>query len=143
MKSLLRIGLVIFFAYALVMALMTLQYFFDRGDIRRASEVVYEYVPNQKTGKKLLQLMADQLKIDEKAIHCEAEITSRYEGIVQVECGNIQNYRSNSPQLNFIWKVNLVGSQLLPSNDLSKVIVELSKQSGGIHEQENQIIKEQ
>lgn len=119
MKSLVRLILVVGFGYALVMGLMTLQYFFDRGDIRRASEVIYNYRPTKDESKTLIQLMAEKLAIETNQIHCESQIVARYEGYVQVECGKQESYRP-SADVNFLWQVDLVGARITAVNESAK-----------------------
>lgn len=116
MKSFIRLIIVVGCGYALIMGLMTLQYLFDRGDIRRASEVIYNYRPSKEVSKTLIQLMAEKLTIEETKIHCESQIVARYEGYVQVECGEQESYKP-SAAVNFLWQVDLVGARITAINE--------------------------
>lgn len=122
MKLIIRLAAVVVFCYALLLSVTTLQYFFDRGDIRRASEVIYKYQPVRDHSKTLVQIMAKSLNIMEADIHCESQIVARYEGYVQVECGAKANFIPGIPK-NFVWQVDLVGARIKPANDKATTLM--------------------
>lgn len=108
MKQIFRALIVIFVIYASVMAIMGVQYLFDRGDMKKAVKVVYNLKPNQNEDKTLTKVMADTLSITEEQLYCETQIISRYEGRVLVECGNKATYQSLNSKLNFQWEVDVI-----------------------------------
>lgn len=127
MKTLFKVLVVILFAYAAVMGLMTLQYFFDRGDLKRASRVIYQYTPSGQD-KKLVQVMADEFKVSLDDLYCETALESRYEGHVTVTCGP-KTLFLKQPKQNFVWVVDLVASSIRPYNEKAKaMLTQLQKQ---------------
>jgi hypothetical protein len=123
MNRIWRALLVIVMVYALVMAVMTVQYFFDRGDLKKASKVIYSYQPPSFPDKTLIQVMANHFQITEDKVYCESSLISRYEGKVLVECGNAQGFVIKQSKVNFEWLVNVVAHSIVARNELAKKIV--------------------
>ena len=119
--TLYRAAVVIFMVYAIVMAVMTLQYFFDRGDMKKASQVIYQSRPN---GKDLLiDVMARDLKISSQDLYCETQVESRYEGHVLVECGNKMDFKSHDFVTHFQWRVDVLAGQVIGENKLAQQLM--------------------
>ena len=112
MKKVWRVILGIVIIYAAVMALMSVQYFFDQGDLKKAAAVIYEYRPPLHPDKTLLEFMAADLKLNPDQVHCETQLLSRYEGRVLVECGVTGN--------NYEWVVDVVRHTVTAHNDRAK-----------------------
>jgi hypothetical protein len=110
-----------------VMGLLTLQFFFDRGDIKRASRVIYEYKPAGQE-KTLTALIADEIGISEESLICESALISRYEGRVHVGC------HGSEPKPVYEWEVNVVAAIIKPRNGYSQQLMN-SLKSG--NEKEN------
>ena len=100
MKKIWRVILGIVIVYAAVMALMSVQFFFDRGDLKKAAALIYQYKPPSHPDKTLVELMAQDQKIHPDEVHCETKLLSRYEGRVLIDCGVAGN--------NYEWVVDVV-----------------------------------
>lgn len=119
--TLYRAAVVIFMIYAIVMAVMTVQYFFDRGDMKKASQVIYQAKPN---GTDLLiTLMAGDAKITSTDLYCETQIESRYEGYVLVECGPKQTFKTGDAANNYLWRVDVIGGQVSAKNEKAQKLI--------------------
>jgi len=124
MKTIVRVIFVVLFAYGTVMGLMSLQYFFDRGDLRRASKVIYDYQPRPGSSKKLVEYMAEGYQVDLGDLYCETTLASRFEGHVMVECGKKLGFVSERADINFQWVVDLVGSRIEPKNQRARQLAD-------------------
>lgn len=111
MKKFFRVLLVVFAIYAIVMAAMAVQYFFDRGDLRKASAVIYEFKPDKTKDETLAALMAAEQKILPTELACDAQIMSRYEGQVLVTCDKYE------------WMVDVVASRIYPKNEVAQKLM--------------------
>lgn len=112
MKKLWRVIVAVLIVYAAVMALMSVQYFFDRGDLKKAAAVIYQYKLPSHPDKNLLELMASDLNVNSEQVQCETELLSRYEGRVLIECGVAGN--------NYEWVVDVVLHTVQAHNDKAK-----------------------
>lgn len=113
MKKIFRVLGMIFAAYAIVMAAMIVQYFFDRGDLKKAAAVVYQFKPVNGKESTLIDFMADEQHLAPDAINCQTQIASRYEGRVAVTCDGYQ------------WMVDVVGSRIYPQNEQARKLMTL------------------
>lgn len=104
MKGYLRIIGVFAVIYVAVSAVVGLQHLFDKGDIKKASKVLYELKPGDGS-KTLLQWMAVEKGLTQDDLECYSQLVSRYEGLVNLECSD------------FVWQVNVVAGQVLPANE--------------------------
>lgn len=105
MKKVLRFLAMIIAVYAIVMAAMVVQYFFDRGDLKKASAVIYQFKPVAARPDTLIDYMAAESHVTPDAIQCQSQITSRYEGRVSVICDGYE------------WVVDVVASRIYPQNE--------------------------
>ncbi len=115
MKSLARILGVVLFAYLFVMAVMTVQYFFDRGDMRKASQVIFEFRPQGSNHPTLLETMASLSQVKKEDVNCQTTLASRYEGLVDVDC--------KAGTESFLWEIDVVAGRVIPKNDNASRIV--------------------
>ncbi len=111
MKKLFRVLLVVFAIYAILMAAMTVQYFFDRGDLRKASAVIFEFKPDKTKDETLAALMAAEQKILPDELVCDTQIASRYEGLVLVTCRDYE------------WMVDVVASRIYPKSEAAQKLM--------------------
>lgn len=117
MKKLWRVIVAVLIVYAAVMALMSVQYFFDRGDLKKAAEVIYQYKLPSHPDKNLLELMALDLNVSSNQVHCETELLSRYEGRVLIECGAQATFKKHDSGNNHEWVVDVVLHTVQAHND--------------------------
>lgn len=124
MRTIFRVLGVVVIAYACVMAVMGMQYLFDRGDLRKASQVISQYKPKG-SDKTILTLMAERSGVPESRIACDSHLLSRYEGRVEVDCrasdgeGHVIAGRQE-----FRFEVDVVGAQLRALNDATKALID-------------------
>jgi len=104
------------------MALMTLQYFFDRGDMKKAAQVIYNYKPDPLKETTLISLMAEKYNLDSQSIRCETELISRYEGSIFIDCGVTNNFTKHSDE-NFHWLVDVVSARIVAKNDKARELM--------------------
>ena len=104
MKGFLRIIGIFVVIYVAVSAVVGLQHLFDKGDIKKASKVLYELRPGDGS-QTLLQWMAAENGSTTESLECYSQLVSRYEGLVNLECAD------------FVWQVNVVAGQVLPANE--------------------------
>lgn len=109
MNRFFRILGVIVIAYAGVMAVLYLQYLFDRGDLRKAEQVISQFKPKGEE-RTLMRIMADSLGVDAAGFSCESRILSRYEGRIEVGCGKIAAATKFKPAFRF--EVDVVGATI-------------------------------
>lgn len=122
MRTIIRVFGAIAIIYSGVMAVMFLQYLFDKRDLTEASRVVYEFRPQGVGQVTLVALMAESLKITVGDVYCEAGLMSRYEGKVFVECGEKASFTQNHRD-HYEWEVDVVAFQVLAKNDLAKELM--------------------
>lgn len=120
MKKLWRVIVAVLIVYAAVMALMSVQYFFDRGDLKKAAAVIYQYKLPSHPEKNLLELMASDLNVNPDRVHCETELLSRYEGRVLIECGAQARFKKHDSGNNHEWVVDVVLHTVQAHNDKAK-----------------------
>lgn len=124
MNKIVKAVLVVAFFYLVIMGLLGLQYLFDRGDMKKAAQVIYEYRPRTagegQGGLTLAQAMAVAYGVAEDRLKCETKIASRFEGRVLVECDRAADYQKISPHDNFQWEVNVTSGQVTPLNAKAK-----------------------
>jgi hypothetical protein len=111
-NRLIRILFVLLFVYLTGLAVVTVQYYFDRGDLKKASQVLFEFRPQGK--ETLALLMSQKLMIQESQLKCESQLLSRYEGRVRVLCGSVKK-----PQ-HFVFDVDVVGYSIQAINSVTK-----------------------
>lgn len=77
MKKIFRGLLVVLFAYLMVMGMMSLQHLFDRGDMKKAAQVIYQFQPNKDSPQTLLDLMLiAKAQKNPDDMRCETSILS-------------------------------------------------------------------
>jgi len=123
MKTIIRAFIVIIVIYATVMAVMGLQYMFDRGDMKKAAKVIYEFKPSHTVNKTLAELMAQNLGVTPEELHCETELISRYEGRVLVECGDKKSFQPENTDLNFHFVVDVVRGSVDGKNEKARKLI--------------------
>jgi hypothetical protein len=114
MKSLYRILGGALIVYLGVMAVMYLQFLFDRGDIRKASQFLNDFKPGPAHEHSLLEVMATDLGQAPDQIACDSEILSRTEGTVLIHCHGIVAEQKTTR--NYEWIINLVSYQVSANN---------------------------
>lgn len=119
LRTIFKALVVIALAYVGLMAVLGVQYFFDRGDMKKAARVVYEYRPRGHE-KTLVELMAQHYGIGGDQLKCETQIISRYEGRVLVECGPPDLFKAHDAEVNFQWEVDVVGGAIRELNEKAK-----------------------
>ena len=97
--------------------------FFDRGDLRKATAMIYEYRLPSHPEKNLLSLMAEDLKVSLDQVRCETELLSRYEGRVLIECGSQTTFKKHDSGNNHEWVVDVVLHTVQTHNEKSKTLV--------------------
>lgn len=123
MRTIIRVFGAIAIIYCGVMAVMVLQYLFDKRDLKEASRVVYEFRPHGDKQMTLLELMAEALKITSDDVYCETGLMSRYEGKVWVDCGEKNSFTQNQSD-HYQWEVDVVAFQVLAKNPPAKKLME-------------------
>jgi hypothetical protein len=121
MRTIIRVFGAIAIIYCGVMAVMYLQYLFDKRDLKEASRVVYEFRPGEGQ-KTLLEVMAEALKTRPDDVYCETGLLSRYEGKVLVDCGEKNHFTQNQSD-HYQWEVDVVAFQVLAKNPLAKKLM--------------------
>lgn len=123
LKIIFRAILVIIAVYCVIMAVVAVQYFFDRGDMKKAAKVIYEFRPQGPSDNTKNATLAEQMaafyKISTDDLYCETQIVSRYEGHVLVECGEENGFQADNRELNFYWLVNVVAGRIDGKNKLA------------------------
>ena len=122
MRTIIRVFGAVAIIYGGVMAVMALQYLFDKRDLKEASRVVYEFRPQGEGQMTLVELMGEALKITGNEVYCEAGLISRYEGKILVECGEKNNFTKNHSD-HYQWEVDVVAFQVLAKNPLAKKLM--------------------
>lgn len=106
---------VIFVAYVGFLALTTLQNAYDNADLKKGVKVLYEFRPLGEGTPVIIDLLADHWKIDRNKVNCEAELVSRYEGLVRLYCKHKQEQ--------FVWEVDVVGYSVRAVDSYTKEFV--------------------
>ncbi|MCP5463500.1 MAG: hypothetical protein H7A33_00580 [Deltaproteobacteria bacterium] len=118
-QKVLKSLVVILMVYASVMVLLGLQHLFDRGDLKKASKVFYQFRPG--TSQVLLvDQMAQQMGVEPTALQCQAQILSRYEGHVLMVCTHDQSTE-------YQWVVDVVAGIIKPHNQQANVLFQQIK----------------
>lgn len=125
MNKIWRAFAVIAVIYALVMGLLSVQYFFDRGDMKKAARVIYRFKPDNDKEASLIQLMAGSWQVNQDDVRCETQVMSRYEGHVFVECGLKTGFEKNSTEKNYHWIVDVVAGRIVAKNDKAKFLMQV------------------
>jgi hypothetical protein len=114
----LRVAAVLAVVYFCVVALSFLQGLFDRGDLRRAAHVIYEFRPGGPAGKTLVELMAAADGVVPDRMACQTEMASRYEGRVLTTC------RGAAGTEPFVWVIDVVGGRVEPQGPRSRLLTQ-------------------
>lgn len=126
MKTLVRVLGVVLIVYAGIMAVMGLQYLFDRGDLRKADQVLSQFKP-EGSDKTLKELMTGKLGVAEGGLSCSSTLLSRYEGRVEVDCRSATAVAADDNDAGgreeFRFEVDVVAAQIKALNDATKALV--------------------
>ncbi|MBF0105340.1 MAG: hypothetical protein HQM16_08445 [Deltaproteobacteria bacterium] len=112
MSCLYRALIVVFAAFAVVMALIALRDYFDGRDTAKAARILFDYKPAQNSSKRLGEIMAGPGSAPLSPLDCVPTLLSRYEGRVRFDCG--------AGSHGFTWLVEINSGRIIAANDRAR-----------------------
>ncbi len=131
MRILYQILGTILILYFGVSSVVYLQNRFDKSDLNKAADFIYEFKPNPQNGKNLMELMAQDLKKPVSEVFCESQILSRTEGTVLVSCYPKSSSQDQMMQSRYEWVIHLVSYLVSPNNVRAKLLLANQGKSNG------------
>ncbi len=120
MNKFIRAVIVVATIFLIGMSLFSIRYFFDRRDMKAASNLVMTYQPFATSQDNLAEIMETINEVPPGFMHCQARVVSRYEKKLSVEC--LSAYIWNK-SYSFLWSVNLANQSVQPEGQATKELL--------------------